>query len=70
MSVCIYCDKADDNESVLTCEDCGVKIHIRCLRSGGVPGGLLGDIFFKFTCQMCSTYEREEFIRDKMPWWV
>ncbi|PSN49328.1 hypothetical protein C0J52_04289 [Blattella germanica] len=34
MSDCIYCGKRDSNESVLTCEECGDKVHLRCLRSG------------------------------------
>ena len=67
MSECAYCLK-QDIESYLTCEECSRKVHLRCLKSGGVPGGLLGDVFYKFICHNCSALEREEFTRLKMPW--
>uniref|UniRef100_A0A1V1G5K8 Putative cysteine-rich protein 7 isoform B n=1 Tax=Reticulitermes speratus TaxID=60591 RepID=A0A1V1G5K8_9NEOP len=67
MSECAYCLRKD-SESYLTCEECRRKVHLRCLKSGWVPGGLRGDVFYKFICHNCSAFEREEFTRLKMPW--
>ncbi|PNF35440.1 Cysteine-rich protein 2-binding protein [Cryptotermes secundus] len=67
MSTCAYCLRTD-SESYLTCEVCSHKVHIRCLKSGGVPGGLRADVFYKFVCHNCSTFDQEEFTRIKMPW--
>lgn len=67
MSECAYCLRKD-SASYLTCEECSRKVHLRCLKSGGVPGGLRGDVFYKFICHDCSFWDREEFTRVKMPW--
>ncbi|XP_069672188.1 cysteine-rich protein 2-binding protein [Periplaneta americana] len=70
MDECAYCSRKtnEDSEFCLLCEECNKRVHVRCLKRGGVPGGLHGDVFYKFVCQNCSTWDREEFTREKMPW--
>ncbi|RZC33691.1 cysteine-rich protein 2-binding protein [Asbolus verrucosus] len=67
---CKYCTlKLEDClDEGLTCRSCSESVHLRCLRSGSVPGGLHGDIFFVFTCQECSSPGGESFNREKMSW--
>ncbi|XP_063908041.1 cysteine-rich protein 2-binding protein [Zophobas morio] len=67
---CKYCpNKLEDCvDEGLSCTSCSQNVHLRCLRNGGVPGGLHGDIFFTFTCQDCSQSNAEEFVREKMSW--
>jgi hypothetical protein len=67
MSECAYCLRKD-SASYLTCEECSRKVHLLCLKSGGVPGALRGDVFYKFICHDCSIWDREEFTRVKMSW--
>lgn len=67
---CKYCSEPliDCLEEGLTCSSCQNSVHVKCLKEGGVPGGLGGDIFFIFTCQECSNVGKEIYIREKMPW--
>ncbi|KAF5303333.1 hypothetical protein FQA39_LY10072 [Lamprigera yunnana] len=67
---CKYCETPiDDFDSrSLQCLECNKYVHIKCLKRGAVPGGLVGDVFFQFTCCYCSNMDLEQFIRDKMPW--
>lgn len=66
---CKYCgmDVVDITAEGLQCKRCCKYVHINCLRRKCVPGGLLGDIFFTFTCMECSP-EGEVFEREKMTW--
>lgn len=69
-NICKYCN--DKVERIITealeCSKCLHKVHLNCLKKGAVPGGLKGDVFFLFTCYMCSDNGTEVFIREKMPW--
>lgn len=47
---------------------CNGKVHVQCLKRGGVPGSCLGDVFFQFTCSKCSLSGDEILTRDKMSW--
>ncbi|KYB26599.1 Cysteine-rich protein 2-binding protein-like Protein [Tribolium castaneum] len=68
--ICKYCtNKLEDClDEGLTCSSCSQSVHLRCLKSGCVPGGLHGDIFFTFTCEECSEAGSESFVREKMSW--
>ncbi|KAK5638484.1 hypothetical protein RI129_012779 [Pyrocoelia pectoralis] len=67
---CKYCkDLISTNEpDVLQCHECKEHTHIKCLKRGAVPGGLIGDVFFQYTCCTCSPSQSEQFVREKMPW--
>ncbi|KAK4878550.1 hypothetical protein RN001_011056 [Aquatica leii] len=67
---CKYCDCLVDDVDLdsLQCHECKMYVHVKCLKRGAVPGGLVADVFFQFTCCHCSPRGNEQFIRDKMPW--
>lgn len=69
-NTCKYCNVITENafDDSLQCSSCEQFVHTKCLRRGAVPGGLMGDVFFQFTCQECSDSDLEVFIRDRMPW--
>lgn len=69
-SSCKYCFKPVDllYAEWLTCIICNNNVHISCLKRQSTPGGLLGDIFFKYTCAECTDNNIEVFNRDKMTW--
>ncbi|XP_067002272.2 cysteine-rich protein 2-binding protein [Anabrus simplex] len=70
MNVCAYClDKVKEKcDSFLVCSKCNKNVHLNCLKSGAVLGGLLGDVFFNFECQECSPTRREEISRQRLSW--
>ena len=43
---------------------CQQKIHVQCLKRGGVPSAFVGDMFFKLTCSDCNTSNNEVLLRD------
>lgn len=67
---CKYCalHVEDITAEGLQCKHCYKYVHINCLKRKCVPGGLLGDIFFTFTCTDCSPDSVEVFEREKMTW--
>ncbi|KAL0278958.1 UNVERIFIED_CONTAM: hypothetical protein PYX00_000622 [Menopon gallinae] len=67
MSVCKNCKKNKPDE-FFECCSCGEYVHPRCLKTCTVPGGLLGDVFFVYTCEKCSINGVEHLERDKMSW--
>ncbi|XP_044726737.1 cysteine-rich protein 2-binding protein [Chrysoperla carnea] len=50
------------------CEKCNQLVHILCLKRKSTPGGIIGDVFFDFTCTECNNGGEEIFNRSKMPW--
>ncbi|KAF5281851.1 hypothetical protein FQR65_LT14495 [Abscondita terminalis] len=66
--MCKYCDTLIQDWDSLPCHACKGRVHLNCLKRGAVPGGLVGDVFFQFTCYECSLSGGEHFVRDKMPW--
>nr|XP_022913909.1 cysteine-rich protein 2-binding protein [Onthophagus taurus] len=66
---CKYCkEELTLYQECLTCINCNEGTHTKCSKKGSVPGGLSGDVFFKYTCSECSSTSTEVFVRDKMPW--
>ncbi|XP_074115874.1 ada2a-containing complex component 2 [Cotesia typhae] len=67
---CKYCSQTCDpyDNPSLKCLNCEASIHVRCLRRGGIPGGLIGDVFFDLTCQECHPLGEETLVRQKMSW--
>ncbi|XP_011306005.1 cysteine-rich protein 2-binding protein [Fopius arisanus] len=68
---CKYCDKSCDsyNNPSLKCSgECSRQIHVKCLKRGGVPGSLIGDVFFSLYCMECSPLGEETITREKMSW--
>ncbi|XP_012273471.1 cysteine-rich protein 2-binding protein [Orussus abietinus] len=71
MDMCARCGKICDayENPALTCAgDCGRKIHVTCLSRGGVPGSLVGDVFFELHCVNCNSFREETLVRKKIPW--
>ncbi|XP_049828609.1 cysteine-rich protein 2-binding protein-like isoform X1 [Schistocerca gregaria] len=66
MRSCFKC--ANDKEPFLTCNVCRKNVHPNCLSAGRLPGSLLGDVFFDYTCSDCSFWKTEEFWRQKLSW--
>lgn len=68
---CKYCGSVIESfvSEHMKCNLCKNNVHLKCLRKGAVPGGLCGDVFYRFTCQECSPTCSEIFERDKMPWY-
>ncbi|XP_063982899.1 cysteine-rich protein 2-binding protein [Diachasmimorpha longicaudata] len=70
-NVCKYCAHTCDpyqNPSLQCNGECSQHIHVRCLKRGGVPGSLIGDVFFSLYCLECSPLAEETLTRDKMSW--
>ena len=70
LDLCKYCsDLCEPYERPgIRCHGvCGRKIHVTCLKRGGVPSPLAGDVFYHFTCEECST-TGEVLTRDKLAW--
>ncbi|XP_057334386.1 cysteine-rich protein 2-binding protein [Microplitis mediator] len=67
---CKYCTQLCDpyENPNLICISCNEPVHVRCLRRGGVPGGLIGDVFFDLTCVECHPLHEETLIRQKISW--
>lgn len=67
---CGYCngDLIEIENEGLECDECSKYVHFDCLERGGTPGSLYGDIFFDFTCKLCSNTSRETFKRQNMTW--
>lgn len=68
--MCKYCNLPVEDivAEALLCIECLKNIHIKCLKRECVPGGIVGDIYFTFTCAECSTTGNEIFKRDKITW--
>ena len=47
---------------------CSRKIHVQCLKEGGVPSTFVGDVFFELTCSDCESFGNEVLRREKMSW--
>lgn len=68
---CKYCSLPESvTEPCLACTNCDCSAHISCLKTVSFPGGLLGDVFFKLTCDECSGNRIEHVTRDKISWYV
>lgn len=67
---CKYCSKTVDiiYAPSIICHKCNNHVHLACLKRQSTPGGILGDIFFEFTCQECSENYVEAFERKKITW--
>lgn len=67
---CKYCKLSEDKilKPCLKCEKCNQLVHILCLKRKSTPGGIIGDVFFDFTCTECNNGGEEIFNRSKMPW--
>ncbi|XP_029161138.1 cysteine-rich protein 2-binding protein-like [Nylanderia fulva] len=68
---CKNCGQACDpyNKPSLRCSGgCDKRIHIECLKRGGVPVSFVGDVFFELNCTSCNPSGEETVVRDKMPW--
>lgn len=70
LKTCKYCSQSvsDITAEGLQCTSCFKYVHINCLRRKCVPGGILGDIFFTFTCADCTGSNTETFEREKITW--
>lgn len=67
---CKYCSELCDplEKPGIRCVGiCSKKIHVACLKRGGVPSPLTGDVFFNLTCEECSPLG-EVLTRDKLSW--
>lgn len=69
---CKYCKQpiVDITAEGLQCTQCSKYVHINCLYRKCVPGGLLGDIFFRYVCINCSQATVETFEREKITWLI
>ncbi|KAK6630607.1 hypothetical protein RUM43_014592 [Polyplax serrata] len=67
MLACKYCMK-DKPVEYLECNGCGDCVHIKCLKGCKIPGGLLGDVFFIYTCGDCNVNGTDYLERDKIAW--
>ncbi|XP_015597846.1 cysteine-rich protein 2-binding protein [Cephus cinctus] len=63
----IACDPYE-NPALRCTGGCDRKIHVNCLKRGGIPGTFIGDVFFELNCTDCSSCEEEVITRDKMSW--
>lgn len=52
----------------LECSHCGEHIHLKCLKGCEIPSGLLGDVFFVYTCGDCNVNGIDYLERDKIAW--
>ncbi|XP_059052183.1 cysteine-rich protein 2-binding protein [Achroia grisella] len=68
--LCKYCKEPENKQDKpgLVCNDKSCFVHLACLRRPGTPGDFEGDVFFEFTCEDCSTDNKEVFYRNKFPW--
>ncbi|XP_034946363.1 cysteine-rich protein 2-binding protein [Chelonus insularis] len=69
--LCKYCGDPCDpyiRPALLCSGECVQKIHVRCLKRGGVPGALVGDVFFELYCTECSPLKTEIINRGKLSW--
>ncbi|KAL3210255.1 hypothetical protein MRX96_037301 [Rhipicephalus microplus] len=63
-----YCSTADvDTTHMLRCTKCKLYFHPGCLKSSN-RSTLVGDLFFKLTCDRCSPDNVEVLERLKMQW--
>jgi hypothetical protein len=68
---CTRCSSPEtETNPGLICRNCSCLIHFSCLTNYELPGGLLGDIYFKLICVECTGTRKELITRDKMPWYV
>jgi hypothetical protein len=67
---CGYCNSPfEDSDYNYECTKCKKLIHFKCLRRKITPGGLIGDVFFIFTCYKCSENRIEQFKRQNNISW-
>lgn len=62
-----YCNTGDVNSLMLQCCACKKYFHIECLRYPP-QSTLVGDLFYKLTCERCSPDHTETCERMKMQW--
>lgn len=63
-----YCNTADvDRTNMLQCTGCKLYFHSGCLKSSH-RSSLVGDLFFKLTCDRCTPDNVEVLERLKMQW--
>lgn len=61
-----YCNDTINEKEHFTCIECERTVHLSCV-SSPPPGGLVGDVFFEFTCKNCGQGV-EEYTRQRIPW--
>ena len=61
-----YCNSTINQIEYFTCIECKRTVHLSCV-SSPPPGGLVGDVFFEFTCKICGQGV-EEYTRQRLPW--